>query len=313
MQEINKNPLVSVIVVTYNSSLYIKDTLESIKAQTYNNIELIITDDHSKDQTIEICEDWCKKNKQRFVNLHLITSDKNTGIAPNFNRGIQKVKGDWIKIIGGDDAFYPEILENYISYICQHPDVKFLHSRAVNYLETFEEENRLPSLDEAAKLRINKPKITPREQFSILLRTSNIAALTVMIKRDVFEEVGLFDERYPMWEDTPMWLKITKNNINLVYLDILGGKYRVRSNSVIRTNKNDKILSDFSIYRSRAYKEVCLPYISGFEYFIKITALKLNELFYKLNNNSIWVKAFYKISTYPLMFVINKINKSYKY
>ena len=61
------NPLVSIIVVTYNSSLYVRETLESAKRQSYRNLELIVTDDASKDDTVKICREWIENNKNRFV------------------------------------------------------------------------------------------------------------------------------------------------------------------------------------------------------------------------------------------------------
>ena len=61
-----KEPLVSIIVITYNSSKYVLETLESAKAQTYENIELIISDDGSTDDTIKICKNWLEKNQDRF-------------------------------------------------------------------------------------------------------------------------------------------------------------------------------------------------------------------------------------------------------
>ncbi|GAB1452027.1 hypothetical protein MASR2M47_20830 [Draconibacterium sp.] len=99
----NQNPLVSIVVITYNSSKFILDTLESAKEQTYQNLELIITDDCSTDNTIEICQNWIEKNSYRFVNTELITVEKNTGTAPNANRGLKVSKGEWIKFIAGDD------------------------------------------------------------------------------------------------------------------------------------------------------------------------------------------------------------------
>jgi len=78
-----ENPLVSIIVITYNSSEYVIETLESAKAQTYQNIELIVSDDCSTDETLEICRDWMKKNQDRFVRSELITTEKNTGISGN--------------------------------------------------------------------------------------------------------------------------------------------------------------------------------------------------------------------------------------
>mgnify|MGYP000958323009 FL=1 len=67
------NPLVSIIVVTYNSSLFVRETLESAKRQSYNNIELIITDDASTDDTVKVCREWIANNKNRFVRVELKT------------------------------------------------------------------------------------------------------------------------------------------------------------------------------------------------------------------------------------------------
>jgi alpha-1,3-rhamnosyltransferase len=76
----SSNPLVSIVVITYNSSSYVIETLESIKAQTYQNIELIVSDDCSKDKTVDVCKKWIEKNKQRFVRTELITIEKRNRI-----------------------------------------------------------------------------------------------------------------------------------------------------------------------------------------------------------------------------------------
>ena len=96
--EVVKQPLVSIIVVTYNSSKYVLETLESVRKQTYQNIELIITDDCSLDDTLEICNEWVEGNKKRFVRTNIVTVEKNTGIPSNCNRGIKKSTGKWIKL-----------------------------------------------------------------------------------------------------------------------------------------------------------------------------------------------------------------------
>ena len=106
-----KMPLVSVAVITYNSSKYVLDTLESIKAQTYKNIELIISDDSSTDNTMQLCKDWCDQNKDRFVRIQVIEPEKNTGVAANCNRAEAACEGDWVKLIAGDDMLLPDCIE----------------------------------------------------------------------------------------------------------------------------------------------------------------------------------------------------------
>ena len=76
--------IVSVVVITYNSADYVLETLESIKKQTYKNIELIITDDKSKDNTIEICNKWLDENSKEFIKSRII-------ITANGNRDHQSV------------------------------------------------------------------------------------------------------------------------------------------------------------------------------------------------------------------------------
>jgi alpha-1,3-rhamnosyltransferase len=71
-----EQPLVSIVVITYNSSDYVLETLESAKDQTYKNIELIISDDCSTDNTVEICKNWLEENKERFKHTELITVKK---------------------------------------------------------------------------------------------------------------------------------------------------------------------------------------------------------------------------------------------
>src|SRR5438309_3687253 len=95
-------PLVSVIVLTYNSAITVLETLESIKQQTFRNIELIITDDCSKDNTVEICSNWLNSNKGIFVRVIILEVDKNTGTSANCNRGLKASTGQWIKFIAGD-------------------------------------------------------------------------------------------------------------------------------------------------------------------------------------------------------------------
>ena len=80
---IKESPLVSVVLITYNSDRYVLDTLESVKNQSWDNIELIVSDDGSTDDTIFICSNWLYENKDRFFNTELITVAKNTGIPAN--------------------------------------------------------------------------------------------------------------------------------------------------------------------------------------------------------------------------------------
>ena len=112
----NHSLLVSVVVITYNSEDYILECLESVKAQTYAGIELIISDDCSQDNTLKICKEWVDENKIRFVNIEIIEVKKNTGTTENINRACRLANGVWIKPIAGDDLLLPKCIEYNLKF-----------------------------------------------------------------------------------------------------------------------------------------------------------------------------------------------------
>lgn len=108
---------VSVIVITYNSSKYVLETLESVKDQDYPNIELIVSDDCSTDDTFEICKKWVDENKSRFSRATVVQTEKNGGICVNYNRGLKEVQGEWVKYIAGEDILMPNCISAFVTSI----------------------------------------------------------------------------------------------------------------------------------------------------------------------------------------------------
>jgi len=121
--------LITVVVVAYNSSSFIIEALDSVYNQTWRKIELIVTDDCSNDNTVELCHSWMDIHKSRFVRIKMVTSEKNTGVSGNANRGLYSANGEWIKFIGADDALKPTCIEDNIRWISEHPEIKVLLSR----------------------------------------------------------------------------------------------------------------------------------------------------------------------------------------
>ncbi|MFA7448717.1 MAG: glycosyltransferase [Weeksellaceae bacterium] len=229
------NPLVSIVVITYNSSKYVLETLESAKAQTYQNIELIVTDDGSTDNTIEICQQWIDENKKRFVRTEMITVEKNTGIPANCNRGVKAAKGEWIKLIAGDDV----LLDNNI-----RTNLKFNREKGSKI--TF---SKMIYVGE----NTNKPSQLDRNQ-SKFLSTSNqyryylrfplfINVPTLFYHRTTYDSVGGFYEEIKLLEDQPFILKVLKHGIKIHYIDEITVKYRISENS-ISSKAGQKIYND---------------------------------------------------------------------
>jgi alpha-1,3-rhamnosyltransferase len=228
-------PLVSVIVLTYNSAEFILETLESAKAQVHQNVELIITDDCSTDETVDLCRNWLAQNRRRFVRTELIISKNNTGIPANSNRGVAASMGEWVKLIAGDDILEPDMLLRQLRHINENKDICLLWTNIGTFYDTKEERViRVP--DGISDLRINQEGVTCQQQFQILLRSNPVFTGGLIIKKEVFKKTGLFDEAYPSFEDRPFLHRALLNGYKLYYLDIVGAYYRKHQDSVQISN-----------------------------------------------------------------------------
>lgn len=144
--------LISVIVPFYNAKEYLKECIESVLKQTYDNWELILINDGSTDNSIEICEEFAKENK----NIYLY-SKKNTGVSETRNIGIEKASGDWITFLDADDKIKENFLEESVKLIeSQNCDIiigevnttkgnNFLINKSIIY-EDFEKETIIKEL-----------------------------------------------------------------------------------------------------------------------------------------------------------------------
>jgi glycosyltransferase involved in cell wall biosynthesis len=103
------SPLVSICIPSYNSGEFIQQTLNSVLAQTYTNIEVIVTDDVSSDNTVQIAKAIKDPRLKVFVN------DKNLGVVENWNRSIELATGEYIKIMGADDLLDPTCIEEQVA------------------------------------------------------------------------------------------------------------------------------------------------------------------------------------------------------
>ena len=131
----NIHPLVSICVITYNSSKYVIETLESAKNQSYPNIELVITDDGSTDNTADVCKKWVAENRQFFKNVVELYNPSNSGVSANCNKGISVCNGEWIKLIAGDDILLIDCIKTYVEFVESTADVMWVGSKHIPFRE----------------------------------------------------------------------------------------------------------------------------------------------------------------------------------
>lgn len=266
-------PLVSIIVVTYNSSKYVLETLESAKLQTYQNIELIITDDSSQDNTIEICKNWLFENKERFVRTELLTVNKNSGISGNCNRGLKKSRGEWLKFIAGDDLLLLNCIQDNIQYStnksCSFILSKVKLSKPTDY-------RFMTIFDRGYKLGGEK------NQVKELLKGNCIPATGMFLKRSTILELNGFDERYPMLEDYPLWVNATIKGYRIEFMDLETTIYRTHPEGISQClNHSDNFFSQLNISENRYKIQIAFIQLKNGEV-LKFVSLLIDFLVFKI-------------------------------
>lgn len=118
--------LVSIITASYNYEDYIKDTIESVINQTYENWELIIVDDGSTDNSVEVIKSYCEQDNR--IKLYQHENGLNRGLPETLKLGISKANGEWISFLESDDKYMPEYLEEKIKVIENNPETEFIYS-----------------------------------------------------------------------------------------------------------------------------------------------------------------------------------------
>lgn len=230
-----KECLVSVLVPSYNHEKYILDCLESIKKQSYKNIELIICDDNSNDNTYIKALEWCEKNASVFKNHLIIHNEENIGVAKNCNRMIKICNGKYIKIIASDDILLSSSIYEMVLFCEKNLEYDILYSNGY-YIP---EETKYSNLNFASYRTIYKNNYkNPKKIFDELYKKDFIAAPTVLYRRATFEKLGLFSEEY-IFEDWEYYLRTARLG-KIGYLNKKTVGYREAPDSLSRfTNTNE--------------------------------------------------------------------------
>ncbi|MCZ7384118.1 MAG: glycosyltransferase [Candidatus Methanoperedens sp.] len=214
-------PTVSVIIPTYNRANYLKKSLQSAISQTVRDIEIIIINNYSTDNTLEVISSF---NDQRIK----IINFKNGGvIAKSRNQGMIQSTGRYIAFLDDDDLWCPDKLELQIDYLESHPEFGAVYSNAIIIDE---KDNRKGFL-------INRGQAKEGQVFQYLLGGNFITILTVLMRRELLESVGLFNEEPSLIavEDYEYWMR-TSFKFGFGYIGKPLALYRIHSTSVSKRN-----------------------------------------------------------------------------
>ena len=179
---------ISIIIATWNAAKTLRTCLDSIVPQLTDEVELILVDGGSKDETNEIIDSYGDK-----VSVHISEPDK--GIYDAWNKGVKAAKGDWVMFIGADDCLSQDAIDNYLKYIKNVPiDTDFISSK-INYVD-----DKGKTLDITGKLwNYNRCRIN--------MDVTHVASLT---NKNYFNRVGVFNTKYKIVGDYELLMRGSK-------------------------------------------------------------------------------------------------------
>jgi glycosyltransferase involved in cell wall biosynthesis len=183
-------PEVSVIIPAYNAAAYIGQALESAFAQTFQDFEVLVVDDGSTDETASIVASFGDR-------VNYLRQD-NAGSAKARNLGIRKSRGLFIAFLDADDLWLPDKLARQVALMREQPEVGMVFTKHINFDET----------GATWPFRFDKRLLMEGDVARNIFMRSGVGTPTVMVRREVFETVGLFEESLRQGQDDNMWVRI---------------------------------------------------------------------------------------------------------
>lgn len=228
-----ETPLISVIVPVYNAEKYIENCVQSLLSQTYTNLEILLVDDGSKDQSLEIC----RKLAERYPSVRAFHKD-NGGVASARNYGIARARGAYIGFMDNDDYIEPDMFETLVTEL---EGSSF--SVAQILVENVDEEGKVvcPVQYQNEYLEVILAKTYLKD---LLLQKANLTCWSKLFRRDVLEKYTFVDGRWN--EDFLLLFRIfsDKNYDRLLSINKVGYHYVQRKGSYSKSGFNQGIVDN---------------------------------------------------------------------
>ncbi len=214
-------PRVSVVVASYNHAKFIEDALGSVLSQTYQDFEIVVVDDGSTDDSVERIRALSDKR------ISLATLSPNMGACIALNRAIRASRGEFIAVLNSDDEFLPEKLERQVHFLDANAGVA-----AVFGWPELMDEDGAPFGDSTHKdytvFRVaNRPRTAWLRHF--FDQGNCLCHPTLMIRRECYVDIGLYDARLAQVPDLDYWVRLSKRHAIHVLPEVVT-RFRIRSN-----------------------------------------------------------------------------------
>lgn len=238
----SSNSLVSVIIPCYNTSKYVEQAIRSIMNQTYKNLEIIVTDDYSTDDTLEILQNLAKEDSR----IRLYKNERNLKIIKTLNQMVQKSNGEYIARMDADDISAPDRIEKQLEYLQKHKEIDVCGTNAV----IIDENNN----------KIGK-SILPSSFDEVVFYSKYFCPVyhpTILGKSWVFKE-NPYSEDFVHIEDYELWVRLLfLKNVKISNIEEKLFFYRKSKSQISSENSLFQLKSTEKIYKKYLKKEDCI-------------------------------------------------------
>lgn len=273
--------LVSVIITSYNYADYIKETIESVIKQTYTNWELIIVDDGSTDNSVEIIKSYMERDSR--IKLFQHPNGKNRGLSASLKLGIKEASGEWVAFLESDDFFAPDSLEKKLEAIKENSQIDLLFTG----LEMFGDDDKIKALnkhfDEIEKNIYPLTQSGFIKDYSKKIHKVNLIPTfsVVMVKKNLIEKCR-FDSPCKAAIDHYLWVQLFKYNV--YYLSDKLTCWRIHKDSYIHVDEHSwftRFWFYIKIYKFIIYDK---PAIS--QVFLMLNYIRERLIYVKINKKA---------------------------
>lgn len=237
--------LISVIIPTYNSKKYILKTLKSVYRQNVLPYEIVVCDDGSEDNTVQLVESYFEKHSGVIGRTRIIRQ-KNKGAGAARNNAIRNTTGNWIAFLDSDDAWYPDKLEKVIRAIRKNDGIGIISHNEYAVIENKEKEPSITKYNEI---------YDPKNNLYIQLFQRNFFSTSCMVvRKDFIVKAGYMDEGLLSAQDYDLWLRVSRGQDAYIIDEPLA--YYLMRDGNISSNTYRRYLCELKIIKKNR-REVC--------------------------------------------------------
>lgn len=193
-------PKVSIVIPSFNHEKYIRECIQSVLDQTYQDFEIIITDDGSSDRSVEVIQEFVGPR------IHLYTHGENKGACTAVNNCIRKASGEYIAVLSSDDAWEPTKLEKQVAYLDDHPEAGAVFTK-VAFIN--EKSHLISSQDFKYYYVFEKENRSRQAWLNHFFYSGNcLCHPSILIRKKCYDDIGLYNERMANLPDLDMWVRL---------------------------------------------------------------------------------------------------------